>query len=97
MNTASRNLYEVFTYKHMAIMSLRSHYHVKASMVLTRYDNLLVYTYIRLLLNNIIIPILMVRTKLIPKLLKIYVVEYPLTQYNIILNHNKTKLLYNIH
>ena len=49
----SRNLDEVFTYKHMAIMSLRSRSHVKASMVLTRADHLFLHNYIRSLLNNI--------------------------------------------
>ena len=32
----SRNLDEVFTYNQMALMSLRSHSHVKASMFLMR-------------------------------------------------------------
>ena len=30
-----QNLDEVFTYNHMALMSLRSHSHVKASILLT--------------------------------------------------------------
>ena len=52
----SRNLDEVFTY--MALMSLRSRSHVKASMVLTRADHLFIHKYIRSLLNNILRPIL---------------------------------------
>ena len=36
----SRNLIEVFTYNHMALMSLRSRSLVKAYMVLTRGDHL---------------------------------------------------------
>ena len=35
----SRNLHEVFTYNHMALMSLRSRSRVKASVVLTRADH----------------------------------------------------------
>ena len=55
----SRNLDEVFTYNHyMALMSLRSRSHVKASMVLTRADHLFIHNYIRSLLNNILRPIL---------------------------------------
>ena len=38
-------------------MSLRSRYHVKASMVLTRADHLFIHNYIRPLLNNILRPI----------------------------------------
>ena len=38
-------------------MSLRSRSHVKASMVLTRADNLFIHNYIRSLLNNILRPI----------------------------------------
>ena len=52
----SRNLNEVFTYNHMALISLRSRYHVKASIVLTRPDHLFIYYYIRSLLNNILKP-----------------------------------------
>ena len=37
----------------MALMSLRSRSHVKASMVLTRADHLFIHNYIRSLLNNI--------------------------------------------
>ena len=40
----------------MALMSLRSRYHVKASMVLTRADHLVIHNYIRSLLNNILRP-----------------------------------------
>ena len=57
----SRNLYEVFTYNliiYMALMFLRSRSHVKASMVLTRADNLFIHNYIRSLPNNILRPIL---------------------------------------
>ena len=42
----------------MALMSLRSRSHVKASMVLTRAEYLIIHTYIRSLLNNILRPIL---------------------------------------
>ena len=66
----------------MAIMSILSLFHVKASMVLTGADHLLIYNYIRLLLNIIVRPrsyknsklaiikiaILMVRTRLEPVL-----------------------------
>ena len=38
----------------MALMSLRSRYHVKASIVLTRADHLFIHNYIRSLLNNIL-------------------------------------------
>ena len=38
----------------MALMSLRSHSHIKASMVLTRADHLCIQNYIRSLLNNIL-------------------------------------------
>ena len=55
----SRNLDGVFTYNHMALMSLRSRSHVKASMFLTtRADHLFIHNYIRSLLNNILRPIL---------------------------------------
>ena len=62
----SGNLDKVFTYNHMALMSLRSRSHVKASMVLTRADHLFIHNYIRSLLNIILRPILMVRTRLEP-------------------------------
>ena len=42
-----RNLDEVFTYNHMALMSLRSSYHVKASIFLTKVDHLFIPNYIR--------------------------------------------------
>ena len=58
-----RNLDEVFTYNHMALMSLRSLSHVKASMVLTRADQLFIHNYIRSFLNNILRPILIVLTR----------------------------------
>ena len=48
----------------MALMSLRSQSHVKASMVLTKAEHLFIHNYIRSLLNNIVRPILMVRTRL---------------------------------
>ena len=56
----SSNLDEVFTYNYiyMALISLRSRSHVKASMVLTRADHLFIHNYIRSLLNNILRPIL---------------------------------------
>ena len=38
----------------MALISLRSSYHVKSSMVLTRADHLFIHNYIRSLLNNIL-------------------------------------------
>ena len=44
----------------MALMSLRSRSHIKASMVLMRADHLFIYNYIKALLNNILIPIIMV-------------------------------------
>ena len=50
----------------MAIMSLRSRSRVKASMVLTRADHLCIHNYIRSLLNIILKPILMVRSRLDP-------------------------------
>ena len=50
----SRNLDEVFTYIHIALISLRSRSHVKASMVLTRDDHLFIHNYIRSLLNIIL-------------------------------------------
>ena len=62
----SRNLDEVFTYNHMALMSLRSRSRVKASMVLKRADNLCIHNYIRSLLNIIVRPILIVLTGLEP-------------------------------
>ena len=62
----SRNLDDIFTYNHMALMSIRSRYHVKASIVLTRADNVLIHNYIRSLLNIMLRPILMVRTRLEP-------------------------------
>ena len=39
----------------MALMSLRSRSHVKASMVLTRADHLFIHNYIILYLNNYIL------------------------------------------
>ena len=42
----TRNIDEVFTYNHMAQMSLRSRSHVNASMVLTRADYLFIHNYI---------------------------------------------------
>ena len=47
----SRNLDEVSTYNHMALMSLRRRSRVKASMVLTKADHLFIHNYIRELLN----------------------------------------------
>ena len=58
----SRNLDEVFTYNHMALMSLRSRSHVNASVVLTRADHLFIHNYRKSLLNIILRPILMVRS-----------------------------------
>ena len=43
----SRNLDEVFIYKYMALISFRSHSHVKVSIVLTRADNLCIHNYIK--------------------------------------------------
>ena len=45
----------------MLLMSIRSCSNVKASMVLTIADYLFIYNYIRILLNIILRPILMVR------------------------------------
>ena len=53
------------TTAYMALMSHRSRSHVKSSMVLTRADHLCIHNYIRSLLNGILIPILMVRTRLV--------------------------------
>ena len=60
----------------MALISLRRHSGVKASMVLTRADNLCIHVYLRSLLNMILRPIL-----------KVYLIHNRLTQissYNII-------------
>ena len=57
----SNNLDEVFTYNHIALMSLRSHSRVKASVVLTRADHSCIHTY-----NIIVRPILMVQARLEP-------------------------------
>ena len=46
----SRNLYEVFTYNQMALISLRSCSRVKTSMVLTRSDHSCIHNYISSLL-----------------------------------------------
>ena len=64
--TPSRNLDEVFTYNHMALISLRSLSHVKASMVLTRADHLFIHNYIRSHINIILRPIILDRTGLEP-------------------------------
>ena len=64
----SRNLDEVFIYNHMALISLRSRSHVKASMVKTRADYLFIHNYMRSLLNIIVRPMLMVRTRFEPSL-----------------------------
>ena len=50
----------------MAVISLRSRSHVKASIVLTRADHLCIHNYIRSLLNNSVRTMLMVRTRLEP-------------------------------
>ena len=50
----------------MTLMFLRSRSHVKASMVLTIADHLSIRNYIRSLLNNILRPIVMVRTGIEP-------------------------------
>ena len=63
---ASRNLDDIFTYNHMAQISLRSRSRVKASTVLNRADYLFIHNYIRSLLNIILRPILIVRTRLEP-------------------------------
>ena len=42
----------------MALISLRSCSHVKASMVLTRVEHLFIHNYIRSLLNIILTPII---------------------------------------
>ena len=46
----------------MALMSLRTRSHIKASVVLTIADHLFILNYIRSLLNTIVIPVLMVPT-----------------------------------
>ena len=43
----SRNLDDVFTYNHIALISLRSHYHSNASTVLTKADRLFQHIFIR--------------------------------------------------
>ena len=50
----------------MALMSLRSRYHVKASTILTRADYLFIHNYIRSLLNIFLRPILRIRMGLEP-------------------------------
>ena len=50
----------------MSLMFLGSRSHIKASMVLTRADNLCIHTYIRSVINNIVRSILMVRVWLEP-------------------------------
>ena len=50
----------------MALMSLRNHSHVKASVVLTRAEHLCIHNYKRSLLNIILRPILIFRTGLEP-------------------------------
>ena len=67
---ASRNLDEMCKYNKLALMSLRSRFHVKAFMVLTIADHLFIRNYIRSLLHIILRPILrpivMVRTMVEP-------------------------------
>ena len=48
----------------MALMCLQSLSYVRASMVLTRADQLFIHNYMRSLLNIILRPILMIRTRL---------------------------------
>ena len=62
----SMNLDEVCTNNDMVLMSLRSRSHVKAYMVLTRAVHLFIHNYIRSLLNIILRPIVIVRTKVEP-------------------------------
>ena len=62
----SRNLDGLFTYNHMALMSLRSRSHIKPSLVLMSADHLLIHNYIRSILNIILRPIIMVRPRLEP-------------------------------
>ena len=50
----------------MAIMSLRIRFHVKASIVLMRADHLCIHYIIKLLLNIILRPILLARTRFEP-------------------------------
>ena len=52
---------DIYHILYMALMSLRSHSHVKSSMVLMRADHLFIHNYIISLLNNILRPIFMVR------------------------------------
>ena len=44
---SSSNLDELFTYNHIALMSIRSRSRVKAYMVLVRADHLFIHNYIR--------------------------------------------------
>ena len=60
----SGNLDEVFTYNHMALISLRSRSRVKAYMILTRADNLFIHNHIRSLLNIMLRIIVLVRSEL---------------------------------
>ena len=64
----SRNLDEVFTYNHIAIISLRNCSLVEASMVLTRDDHLFIHNNIRSLQKIILRPILFVRSGLKPSI-----------------------------
>ena len=51
----------------MALMSLRSPSHIKASMVLTIGEHLCIPNHIRYLLTIILIPILIILTRLEPE------------------------------
>ena len=64
--TLSRNIDDVFSYNHLALMSIRSRSRVKEYMILTRADTLFINNYIRSLINNILKHILMVKTRLEP-------------------------------
>ena len=44
----SRNLYDVFNYNHMALMSLRIRSHVEESMVPTRFKEIISFIYTQL-------------------------------------------------
>ena len=62
----SRNLESVLFYNHIAIMSLRNRSHVKVYMFKQITNYIFIHTYIRSLLNIILIHILKAWTRLEP-------------------------------
>ena len=84
----------------MALMSLQNSSDVMASMILTRTDHLFIHNYIRSLLNIILRPILMVRTRLESGSYDLtYLPTEPHRQYTIIFIYtfiNKIIIKYNI-